>query len=242
MAGARTIRRQAPDEALVEQSTALLEGAAAAASGWLTGRPSAIWGSLLATLSTPTGLRPMELEALLARLLPADGLRETVDDPTGLVTELGRLLAEPGPAVVATGAGPASREDAVLLHLVALALAVDARNRVDGPPEVGAVPLLRGTLRHTTRALIGVLASRHPGRSVEVRVPPYAAVQCAIGDPGPRHTRGTPPNVVETDAVTFLGLAGGNVSWSAAVATGAVHASGLRADLSTVLPLVGPRD
>ena len=52
-----------------------------------------------------------------------------------------------------------------------------------------------------TRTLAGRCSpAQHPGRSVEVRVPPYAAVQCGIGDPGPTHTRGTPPNVVETDA------------------------------------------
>jgi Bacterial SCP ortholog len=73
---------------------------------------------------------------------------------------------------------------------------------------------------------------------VEVRVPPYAAVQCAISDPGPTHTRGTPPNVVETDPLTFLRLATGRTRWTDALATGTVHASGLRADLSAVLPLL----
>ena len=80
--------------------------------------------------------------------------------------------------------------------------------------------------------------AQHPGRSVEVRVPPYAAVQCGVGDPGPTHTRGTPPNVVETDPVTFLRLATGRITWADAVRAGAVHASGLRADLSGVLPLL----
>jgi hypothetical protein len=69
-------------------------------------------------------------------------------------------------------------------------------------------------------------------------VPPYAAVQCAISDPGPTHTRGTPPNVVETDPLTFLRLATGRIRWTDAVADGTVHASGLRADLSAVLPLL----
>ena len=88
------------------------------------------------------------------------------------------------------------------------------------------------------RALAQMLADAHPGRSVEVRIPPYAAVQCGLGDPGPTHTRGTPPNVVETDALTFLRLATGRQSWSDAVAAGKVHASGLRADLSSALPLL----
>jgi hypothetical protein len=82
--------------------------------------------------------------------------------------------------------------------------------------------------------LLGVLAGRAPGRAVEVRVPPYAAVQCIEG---PRHTRGTPPNVVETDPVTWIALAAGRAGWAEAVATGKVRASGPRADLSAWLPL-----
>ncbi len=85
------------------------------------------------------------------------------------------------------------------------------------------------------RLLTGVLAERAPGRSVEVRVPPYAAVQCVEG---PRHTRGTPPNVVEADPVTWLELATGRLSWADAVATGAVRASGERADVSALLPVL----
>lgn len=78
------------------------------------------------------------------------------------------------------------------------------------------------------------LADLAPGRSVEVRVPPYGAVQCIEG---PRHSRGTPPNVVETDPATWLDLALGRQTWSAAVARGTVRASGGRADLSGLLPL-----
>ncbi len=78
------------------------------------------------------------------------------------------------------------------------------------------------------------LSQQVPGRSVELRVPPFVAVQCV---PGPRHTRGTPPNVVETDAATWLRLATGAVSWDEAVAAGRVSASGNRADLSAHLPL-----
>jgi hypothetical protein len=78
------------------------------------------------------------------------------------------------------------------------------------------------------------LAQQVPGRSVELRVPPFVAVQCI---PGPRHTRGTPPNVVETDAATWLRLATGAWVWADAVAEGRVSASGNRADLSAHLPL-----
>ena len=78
------------------------------------------------------------------------------------------------------------------------------------------------------------LAQQVPGRSVELRVPPHVAVQCIEG---PRHTRGTPPNVVETDALTWLRMASGRLTWADAVAEGKVSASGNRADLSALLPL-----
>ena len=78
------------------------------------------------------------------------------------------------------------------------------------------------------------LAQQVPGRSVEVRIPPHVAVQCIEG---PRHTRGTPPNVVETDAATWLRLATGRLDWGTAVTEGRVTASGNRADLSPHLPL-----
>ena len=90
-------------------------------------------------------------------------------------------------------------------------------------------------VRDGTRFLLEELAARAPGRSVEVRVPPYAAVQCVEG---PRHTRGTPANVVEIDPTTWLALATGATSWETAVAAGRVHASGGRADLDPYLPLV----
>ena len=89
-------------------------------------------------------------------------------------------------------------------------------------------------MRDATRYLLEELAARAPGRTVEVRVPPFGAVQCVEG---PRHTRGTPPNVVETDAETWLGLATGRLAWVDAIATGAVRASGERADLSDFLPI-----
>ncbi|MGH3316762.1 MAG: sterol carrier family protein [Nocardioidaceae bacterium] len=89
-------------------------------------------------------------------------------------------------------------------------------------------------LRLLTKHYLAVLAAVHPGRSVEVRVPPYAAVQC-VG--GTRHSRGTPPAVVETDALTWIRLARGDVDWSEAVERGSVRASGERSDLQALLPL-----
>ncbi|GAA4727759.1 sterol carrier family protein [Modestobacter marinus] len=105
---------------------------------------------------------------------------------------------------------------------------------------------LAGESEQPPRAVLGAavktsarwLAQHVPGRSVELRVPPFVAVQCV---PGPRHTRGTPPNVVETDAATWLRLATGALSWAEAVGEGRVSASGNRADLSEHLPLRGLR-
>jgi hypothetical protein len=119
---------------------------------------------------------------------------------------------------------PARRPDPegeVRVSLVAAAL-----DRGDEPE--------RGALRSAARFLLLQLERESPGRSVEIRVVPVAAVQAVAG---PRHTRGTPPNVVETDPLTWFKLATGRLGWDEAVRTGAVRASGARSDLSAFLPL-----
>jgi hypothetical protein len=85
------------------------------------------------------------------------------------------------------------------------------------------------------RYTLQLLAEQASGNTLEVRVPPFGAVQCIAG---PRHTRGTPPNVVETDAATWLALATGALTWPDGIATGRIHASGQRADLAAHLPLL----
>jgi len=92
----------------------------------------------------------------------------------------------------------------------------------------------RASLARAVRGSLRALAQLAPGGAVEVRVPPFAAVQCIAG---PRHTRGTPPNVIETDPRTWLQLATARLTWRTAVADGRVRASGPRADLSPWLPL-----
>ena len=84
------------------------------------------------------------------------------------------------------------------------------------------------------KSTLALLESKAPGRAIEVRIPPYAAIQCGEG---PTHTRGTPPNVVEMDAQTWLALAKGETTWESAMKSGAISASGVRADLSEYLPL-----
>jgi len=90
-------------------------------------------------------------------------------------------------------------------------------------------------LRQAVRELAQDLAKRHPGRSVEVRIPPYTAVQCLEG---PRHTRGTPPNVVEAEPLAWVLVCTGRVTWQELVRTGRIMASGERSDLSSLLPLL----
>ena len=84
------------------------------------------------------------------------------------------------------------------------------------------------------KATLAELVKRAPGRAIEVRIPPYAAVQCGEG---PTHTRGTPPNVIEMSAVTWLALASGELKWHDAIDSGDVSATGARADLSEYLPI-----
>jgi hypothetical protein len=110
----------------------------------------------------------------------------------------------------------------------------------DAKPAASARSVLDGAVDRTTLALavrytLQLLAEKAPGGTVEVRVPPHGAVQCVEG---PKHTRGTPPNVIETDAATWLALATGDLAWADARAAGSVHASGQRADLDGLLPVI----
>lgn len=114
------------------------------------------------------------------------------------------------------------------------------RRRIDADAGRAAVRAWQGgaddrqTVATAVRFLLEQLGTDHEGNAVEVRVPPFGATQAIEG---PRHTRGTPPNVVEMDAATWLALATGSLGWDAAVADVRVSASGTRASLAGVLPL-----
>ncbi len=137
------------------------------------------------------------------------------------------LDAAPDGAVVATRLGPLTLVDVLATRCVeAVVHGLDLP--VPMPPSAGA-------LRVTVRLLARTLAATWPGRSVEVRIPPHVAVQC-LG--GPRHTRGTPPNVVEADPVAFAEVAAGRRAWADAVADGSIRASGKRSDLRDLLPVL----
>jgi len=114
------------------------------------------------------------------------------------------------------------------------------RDQVTQAIAAAAGPLDAAGTHDAVKATLGWLAQSHPGRSVEIRVPPHGAVQAIAG--GPRHTRGTPPNVVEMNAATWLALVVGTESWADAVADGRISASGTRADLSALLPMQRPAD
>lgn len=117
------------------------------------------------------------------------------------------------------------------------------RRRID--PALGATALRawmvdpaaldRATRATAVRYTLEELSLQAPGRSVEVRVPPYGAVQVISGT---THRRGTPPNVVELESDAWLALAVGDISWADAEQSGRLSASGGRADLSPYLPLV----
>ncbi|MFF5567897.1 sterol carrier family protein [Streptomyces sp. NPDC012623] len=132
---------------------------------------------------------------------------------------------------LATRVGAMRLGDYLVTRTVELIVHTDDLNRAAGL----SIPYDRQALAACTRLLADALAVRAPGASTEVRVPPYAVVQCV---PGPRHTRGTPPNVVETDPLTWIRLATGRTSWAEALGTARVSAGGERADLSGLLPLM----
>ena len=181
---------------------------------------------MAATLEASEGLPGPEVVARLGSVI----------DDLAIRLDAGVQISQ----VIIAPRGPTTIEDYLATRIVEVVVHTDDLNR--SLPEAAPAELHRGPLSRCTRTLAGILAAQHPGRSVEVRVPPYAAVQCAIrgaiSDPGPTHTRGTPPNVIELPAQLWLALASGKIGWGAALATGKVSASGLRADLSAELPLV----
>lgn len=171
-------------------------------------------------------------------------LRNTIDDRgEAALATLATLnqLGSDAP-VVRARRGPIRLGDFLVTRIIELVVHADdlARTLADSWERSArpspAVPSPDGAAeRLAVRALLDVLAERAPGRSVEVRVPPHAAMQCVEG---PRHTRGTPPGVVELGPRTWLRVATGRVTWDDAIAAGDVHTSGERTELSPYLPLL----
>ncbi|MFL6161671.1 MAG: sterol carrier family protein [Jatrophihabitantaceae bacterium] len=219
--------------------------------GWdvrlLTGHVLMIFRGLLGALRSPVGDPPFALHDYVARYrLDADQIdvvtAELAADrtPADLLAELDQLLgevrdrlAEPLPRVVRAPRGPITAADYLTTRIFEVLAHADDLSR--SLPDREPIRLDRKALGVGVRGLAGMLAVKFPGRSVEVRIPPHTAVQAIAG---PRHTRGTPPNVIETDGLTFLRLATGRAGWAESVAAGLVRASGNRADLSAQLPLL----
>jgi uncharacterized protein (TIGR03083 family) len=217
--------------------------------GWdlrtLLGHVVLIDRGIVTGLATPSTEPPVAAADYVRRYRPAV---ETIVARTAAVTgertpgELLDELRRPLPVefgefderrVLAGARGPIAAAEWVRTRLVDLVVHCDdfSRSRPERPP----VLLTGPALALAVRTLAEILAAQAPGHSVEVRVPPYVAVQAIAG---PRHTRGTPPNVVETDPLTWLRLATGRLGLGAAVAAGTVRASGSRADLSAYLPVL----
>ncbi|MYZ38509.1 MULTISPECIES: maleylpyruvate isomerase family mycothiol-dependent enzyme [unclassified Streptomyces] len=142
------------------------------------------------------------------------------------------LPATPDDRVITTRVGAMRLGDFLVTRTIELIVHTDDLNRAVAGL---GVPYDRQALAACTRLLADALAVKAPGASTEVRIPPYAVVQCVEG---PRHTRGTPPNVVETDPLTWIRLATGRTTWREALQAAHVSASGERADLGGLLPLM----
>lgn len=198
---------------------------------------------VLTTLGREARGKPLALgEHLRLREVAADDITERVIALMGsadthtlarlLAPQVGELTAALGssdlPKAVASDYGQVRLADYLRATTVLL---VDLAFDTGGTAHVAA-------MAETVRALTGVLAQRFPGRTIEVRVPPYAAVQMGGRNDGPTHTRGTPPNVVETDPRTFLELAVARQSWTRAVAAGTLTHSGAHApDAARAFPV-----
>jgi uncharacterized protein (TIGR03083 family) len=226
---------------------------ASAVDGWqvvdLVAHLGLVATSVASALGSPTREPPLGLADYLGRYVdaaasidartrqvgagsPADVLAVLDAAGTAAETAVEALVAGGGDPVVAAGRGPVRASDHLVSRCVELVVHSDDLARSTAAAGPG---LRRPALQLAVRGLAGVLEERAPGRSVEVRVPPFAAVQCVAG---PRHTRGTPPAVVETDPMTFLRVASGRLTWDEAHRSGTVLVSGLRTDLSAWFPLL----
>jgi uncharacterized protein (TIGR03083 family) len=173
----------------------------------------------------------------IAEVAVQDATGQAPDQVLALWDEGNRTLADVAPGlagdlVVRAQRGPlrigdylATRVNELVVHAGDLSRSVSS---------VEPVAVDKQALAVSCRMLATILSDRNPGHSVEVRVPPYAAVQVIEG---PRHTRGTPANVVETDPATWVLIAAGRLPYADAVSQGLVAASGQRADLGPYLPL-----
>ncbi|WP_055545539.1 maleylpyruvate isomerase family mycothiol-dependent enzyme [Streptomyces sp. NBRC 110028] len=163
-------------------------------------------------------------------------LAASVAAPDELLEQAAARFAElapaaPGERLLAARVGAIRLDDFLVTRCAELVVHTDDLAAATGLD----VPYDRQALATAVRLLADGMAAKAPGGSVELRIPPFAVVQCVEG---PRHTRGTPPNVVETNPLTWVRLAGGRIGWAEALEAGEVTASGERADLTGYLPVL----
>ncbi|WP_371616680.1 sterol carrier family protein [Streptomyces sp. NBC_00454] len=189
-----------------------------------------------AVAELPAAEWPFATASLAGKI--AEAAKETLEGAplAELYDRAGDRLAEalethPGSRVLDLWIGAMTLADFLVTRTVELVVHTDDLRRATGLD----IPIDRQALAACTRLLADALAIKAPGGAVEFRVPPFAVIQCVEG---PRHTRGTPPNVVETDPLTWIRLATGRTGWAEALAEAQVRASGERADLSAQLPLM----
>ncbi|WP_046508196.1 maleylpyruvate isomerase family mycothiol-dependent enzyme [Streptomyces odonnellii] len=168
-----------------------------------------------------------DVKALAASTPPDELFERTAQRISALLPDA------PDDLLLATRLGTMRLGDFLVTRTIELIVHTDDLNRAVAGL---GIPYDRQALAACTRMLADALAVKAPGASTEVRIPPYAVVQCVAG---PRHTRGTPPNVVETDPLTWVRLASGRTTWREAIDGALVSASGERADLGDLLPLMG---
>lgn len=217
----------------------------------LIGHLLLIAAELTDSLGRPTSRRPATLSSHLRTMANSSSrthqmVRQTVGEDSGpalvrqLVAatgEMERALQGDLPPVVESMYEPARVTD--LLRSTTIEVVQLSDDLAESLPEQQGLPLERGPLFTAVRTLAEQLAEAHPGRSLEVRVPPAAAVQIAgANGEGPTHTRGTPPGVVEMAPRIFLRLATGRLAWHDALDRHLVNASGVHADLSGALPVL----
>jgi uncharacterized protein (TIGR03083 family) len=203
--------------------------------------------NLAVTLGRPTPDKPITIDRYVsayagaaAEILDRDIAGARGRDPAEILADLyaqrdaaAAAIDDPPQArAVQAPRGPISPTDWLATRAIEMVVHADDLSR--SLPGRDPVEIDKPALRIVSQTCADLIATRAPGHSLELRVPPYAAVQCVEG---PRHTRGTPPNVVETDPLTWVRLAAGRLSWSEAVTSGSVRASGERADLGGWLPL-----
>ncbi|MFE1775877.1 sterol carrier family protein [Streptomyces sp. NPDC059008] len=209
----------------------------------LVGHLSMVVGSVPGNLRRPA---PAQAEtalldwpfatAPLASGIDDDTRAVAADEPVELLARTAEQFAEAVPPSfedrpLPTRVGAMRLADYLVTRCVELVVHTDDLAAATGV----TIPYDRQALATTTRLLADALAAKAPGGSVELRVPPFAVVQCVEG---PRHTRGTPPNVVETDPLTWIRLATGRTTWAEELAAATVTASGERADIGRSLPVM----